>query len=204
MAKQSTAPRGRTGPHLSPDVTDSITQAVLLELAEVGFGQLSMDSVARRAGSGKSTLYRRWPSKQEMIMDAVAQVSVPHVEFSRADSLETVVAEMVMSVEAWLSDDLTRRIVPDLIAEAMRNPSLDDALTNRIGLMRRNIMRDALVDRIATGEVAPDADIDYALDLLAAPLFWRLCGRRQRASEELRANAVQSVLDVLRPRSATS
>lgn len=190
---------GRTGPNLSAEVTDAIIDAVLAELADVGYGQLSMDGVARRARAGKSALYRRWPSKQEMVLDAVARVSLPHVALLRTDDLETVVSLMVQSVESWLTDSLTRKVVPDLIAEALRNQGLGEALTDRIGLMRRNYWREELEARVATGEVDAGADIEYALDLLAAPLFWRLCARREDPSDVLRAQTVQTVLNALRP-----
>ncbi|GAA3156686.1 helix-turn-helix domain-containing protein [Nonomuraea salmonea] len=53
---------------LQPQVTEAITEAVLDELAENGYARLSMEAVAKRAGVGKSALYRRWASKQEMAM----------------------------------------------------------------------------------------------------------------------------------------
>ncbi|SFP68065.1 DNA-binding transcriptional regulator, AcrR family [Actinomadura madurae] len=179
-------------------MTVAITEAVLSELAEVGFGQLSMDGVARRARAGKSALYRRWPSKQEMVLDAVSSVSVPIADVRTSHDLRTVVTLLVESVDNWLSDDMNRRILPDLLAEALRNPDLGEALTTRIGLIRRTHYRRVLEERISTGEVDADADIEYALDLLAGPLFWRVCGRRQSSSPALRENVVQSVLDVLR------
>lgn len=182
---------------MSPDLTGSITEAVLAELAEVGYGQLSMDGVARRAKAGKSALYRRWPSKQEMILDAVTGVSVPAVEVDASQDLRAIVTVIVGSVDDWLSSGLARRILPDLIAEALRNPALDEALTERIGVMRRGYWREVFEERIATGEVDADADIEYALDLLAGPVFWRVCGRRQESSQTLRENVIQSVLDVL-------
>lgn len=110
---------GRTGPNLSVEVTDAIISAVLAELADVGYGQLSMDGVARRARAGKSALYRRWPSKQEMVLDAVARVSLPQVQLLRTHDLETAVSLMVQSVESWLTGSLTRKVVPDLIAESL-------------------------------------------------------------------------------------
>ncbi|MBA4025516.1 MAG: TetR family transcriptional regulator [Gordonia sp.] len=197
MSNRPNPASGRSGSTLSPDLTGSITEAVLAELAEVGYGQLSMDGVARRAKAGKSALYRRWPSKQEMILDAVTGVSVPAVEVDASQDLRAIVTVIVGSVDDWLSSGLARRILPDLIAEALRNPALDEALTERIGVMRRGHWRKVFEERIATGEVDADADIEYALDLLAGPVFWRVCGRRQESSQTLRENVVQSVLDVL-------
>lgn len=184
-------------PNLSPERTDTIIEAVLSELAEVGYGQLSMDGVARRAKAGKSALYRRWPSKQEMILDAMSTISIPSVDVAESQDLRTVVTLMVDAVDGWLTSGANRRILPDLMAEALRNPALDEALTTRIGVMRRGYWRKVLEKRIDTGEVDADADIEYALDLLAAPLFWRICGRRQDSDKVLRDNVIRSILRVL-------
>ncbi|GAA2275383.1 TetR/AcrR family transcriptional regulator [Actinomadura luteofluorescens] len=198
MSNRSSTPASRrSSSNLSPELTASIIEAVLSELAEAGYGQLSMDGVARRAKAGKSALYRRWSSKQEMVLDAVSSVSVPTADVQDSHDLRTVVTLLVESVDNWLSDDMNRRILPDLLAEALRNPSLGEEWTTRIGLMRRTHWREVLEERIKTGEVDADADIEYALDLLGGPLFWRVCGRRQNSSHELRESVVRSVLDVL-------
>jgi AcrR family transcriptional regulator len=62
---KSPAPVRRTtgGPVLQDDVTDAIRAAFFEELAATGYGKLSIDAIARRAGSGKTAIYRRWPSK---------------------------------------------------------------------------------------------------------------------------------------------
>ncbi|MDV3130315.1 TetR/AcrR family transcriptional regulator [Mycobacterium sp. 21AC1] len=185
--------------NLSAELTRTITEAVLSELAEVGYGQLSMDGVARRAKAGKSALYRRWPSKQEMILDAVSGVSVPEIAVDASQDLRTVVTSAVEAVDSWLTSGMNRRIVPDLIAEALRNPALDTALTERIGVMRRRYWREVFEQRIETEEVSAGADIEYALDLLAAPLFWRACGRRRESDKALKQNVIQSIMVVLHP-----
>lgn len=191
------APERSANPNLDTGRTDTIIEAVLSELAEVGYGQLSMDGVARRAKAGKSALYRRWPSKQEMILDAVSTISVPAVDIEGSRDLQTVVTLMVDAVDGWLSSGANRRILPDLVAEALRNPALDEALTTRIGMMRRKYWREVLEKRIATGEVDAAADIEYALDLLAAPLFWRISGRRRDSDQALRDNVIRSILHIL-------
>ncbi len=184
-------------PNLRAERTDSIIEAVLSELAAVGYGQLSMDGVARRAKAGKSALYRRWPSKQEMILDAVSTISIPAVDVNESQDLRAVVALMVDAVEEWLTRGDNRRILADLVAEALRNPELGEALTTRIGMMRRGYWSAVLEARISTGEVNAKADIEYALDLLGAPLFWRICGLRRESDQALRDNVIRSILDTL-------
>lgn len=145
---------------LRSDVTDGIIESVLDELADVGYGRLSMDGVARRAKAGKAALYRRWSSKQEMVLDAVTTISVPALPETSGD-LRTDVAALVRGVDEWISDPRMTRVLPDL-AEAVRNTDLADALTARIGVTRRESGRVVIMAAIDRGEVRPDVDIEYA------------------------------------------
>src|SRR5882724_7901658 len=86
------APRRRTsgGPVLQDDVTEAIESAYFAELADVGYGRLSIDAVAKRAAVGKAAVYRRWRSKLDMTMalvskTAVAAVDVPDTGTLRGD-----------------------------------------------------------------------------------------------------------------------
>jgi hypothetical protein len=88
-------------------------------------------------------------------------------------------------------------VLPDLIAEATRNPDLADALTARIGLVRRESGLEVINAAIARGEVRPDVDVEYALDLIAAPVFWRICGRRLHTTPDFLDRVVDSVLHAL-------
>lgn len=171
--------------------------AVLDELADVGFGRLTMDGVARRARAGKAALYRRWPSKQEMVLDVVAALSVPTAATVPSDDLAADIAALVAGVDAWLSDARMSRILPDLLAEAMRNPDLAAALTDRVGRARRGYGQAVIDAAIARGEVSPDVDSEYVLDLLAAPVFWRICGRRQQTGPAFLDRVADSVLHAM-------
>ncbi|WP_349270243.1 TetR family transcriptional regulator [Mycolicibacterium parafortuitum] len=181
---------------LRSDVTDGIIESVLDELADVGYGRLSMDGVARRAKAGKAALYRRWSSKQEMVLDAVTTISVPALPETSGD-LRTDVAALVRGVDEWISDPRMTRVLPDLLAEAVRNTDLADALTARIGVTRRESGRVVIMAAIDRGEVRPDVDIEYVLDLVAAPVFWRICGRRLPTTPEFLDRVVGTVLNAL-------
>lgn len=184
----------RTTASLRAGVTDGIVEAVLDELAAVGFGRLTMDGVARRARAGKAALYRRWPSKQEMVLEVVTNISVPMAETAPTEDLADDVARLVHGVADWLADARMSRIIPDLIAEAMRNPELAAALTERLGSARRNYGQAVIDAAIARGEVSPDVDSEYVLDLIAAPVFWRTCGRREQTTPAYLDRVVGTVL----------
>ncbi|MCG7578845.1 TetR-like C-terminal domain-containing protein [Mycolicibacterium sp. OfavD-34-C] len=187
----------RTRATLRAGVTDGIVEAVLDELAAVGFGRLTMDGVARRARAGKAALYRRWSSKQEMVLEVVTTISVPMAETAPTEDLADDVARLVHGVADWLADARMSRIIPDLIAEAMRNPELAAALTERLGSARRNYGQVVIDAAITRGEVSPDVDSEYVLDLIAAPVFWRICGRREQVTPAYLDRVVDTVLHAL-------
>jgi AcrR family transcriptional regulator len=176
------APTGAA--RLRTELTDTIAEALLDELAEHGYGRLSMDAVARRAGVGKSALYRRWSSKQDMTIDVVSRLSVPMSEVVDTGSLRGDIRAMLVAVMRWLDHPRIGKILPDLIAETGRHPALADALTTQMGVPRRERGTAMLQRAIARGELPADLDIDLALDLFAAPVFWRLIARRAPVGED--------------------
>jgi AcrR family transcriptional regulator len=177
-------------------VTAAILQAVMAELADNGFRGLTMDAVARRAGVGKSAIYRRWPSKAEMTAEALRTLSVadgpPPDTGSFAGDIEVLLDE----VRTWLSDNRIRRVYPDLLAEAQRDQILAEALMDHVGHPRR-ARAQAVLDRAAgRGELAAGADQDLMLDAMGALVFWRLIALgRPVTDEHLRrlARLVQSM-----------
>jgi AcrR family transcriptional regulator len=184
---------------LKPELTDAIVEAVLDELAEHGYGRLSMDAVARRAGVGKSALYRRWPSKEEMTVDVVSRLSVPMAAVGDTGSLRGDVRAMVEAILDWLAHPRLGRILLDLVAEAKRNEALASALTAHLGDPRRSL-GEAVLDRgLARGEISAELDRELALDLFAAPVFWRTGVRRVAATPGYLDNLTESLLRMLTP-----
>lgn len=155
-------------------VTDALQAAVLAELADHGVRGLTMDAVARRAGVGKSALYRRWPSKIEMVADLMRTLSVTPDPPPDTGSLDGDVLALLEEVHAWLTDPRVGPIYPDLLAEAQRSPTLGAALMEYVGRPRR-ARGHAVLDRAAArGELAADADRELIVDALAALVFWRV------------------------------
>jgi AcrR family transcriptional regulator len=174
----ATSRRSPTGAAVfNPAVTDAITTAAIDELAESGYARLTMDRVARRAGVGKSAIYRRWPSKQDMIVEVLAQLSIPTGPVPDTGSLRGDVRAMLQSVVDWLTDPRIRAVLPDLIAESDRNPVLAAAVAQHVTRPRLTWSRTALDRACDRGELAAD-DIDVVLDLLIAPIFWRVTHAR--------------------------
>ncbi|MER7792452.1 TetR/AcrR family transcriptional regulator [Streptomyces sp. NPDC097640] len=197
------APSGAAA--LRADKTVAIAEAVLDELAEQGYGRLSMEAVAKRAGVGKSALYRRWPSKQHMIIAVVSELSVERLEAPDTGSLRGDVLALLRSVADWLTHPRFSRIFPDLIAEAHRDPALAEALARSVGEPRRARAVVVLDRAVGRGELPPDTDRETALDLLAALVYWHVSVRGVRLEADYLERTTETVLRALsaRPRPVT-
>ncbi|WP_433272336.1 TetR/AcrR family transcriptional regulator [Actinosynnema sp. CS-041913] len=187
---------------LRPRITSSITEAVLDELVEKGYGRLSMEAVAKRAGVGKSALYRRWPAKQDMVIAVLSEFSVPWAEVPDTGSLRGDLLATVRAVRDWLAHPRFATILPDLTAEAARNPALAAAIQATIGEPRRALGAATLRRAVDRGELPTDLDVDLALDLLAAPVYWRLNVRRAPVEPDYLDELVDHVLRALDARPA--
>lgn len=158
---------------MRPAVTEAIADAAIAELVEHGYAKLAMEKVARRAGVGKHALYRRWPSKLDLVTDVLARLSVPDAPTPDTGSLRGDVRAILGAVTQWLTDPRIRAILPSLIAEYDRNPALAEAAATHIGGPRRAWGRAAL-ERARV----PAEQVEMVLDVLAAPVFWRLTHAR--------------------------
>jgi AcrR family transcriptional regulator len=167
LARMTTTPepRRRTsgGPVLQDDVTAAIEGAFFAELAEVGYGRLSIDAVAKRAAVGKAAVYRRWRSKLDMTMALVSKTAVAAIDVPDTGTLLGDIRQYLRNGRDALTHPLARRIVPDLLAEAIRNPELADLLGETV--------RERAVQR---GELPLGTNLEISMDVLAGPLYWRL------------------------------
>jgi AcrR family transcriptional regulator len=159
---------------LQEDVTSAIRAAVFAELAEVGYGRLSMESVARRAKVGKTALYRRWPSKREMVVAIASGLAATAIPFADTGSLPGDVSAFLREAHEALLAPMVCKILPDLFAEGARSSELGDDLLSSVRDPRRARAGDLIRRAINRGELLGEVDIETAVDLLAGPLYWRV------------------------------
>ncbi|GHF16992.1 TetR family transcriptional regulator [Streptomyces morookaense] len=159
---------------LREEVTDAIRTAVFEELAAVGYGRLSIERVARRAGVGKAAVYRRWPSKLPIVLDVVSALAVQGLPTPDTGALRTDVRALLELTSRVMRHPMVAQIIPDLMAEAARNEEIAQAVQAAIRDSQRTIAEAVIRNAVARGELPADADIDLAVDLASGPLYWRL------------------------------
>lgn len=188
---------------LQPGVTVAITEAVLDELVDNGYGRLSMEAVARRAGVGKSALYRRWPSKQDMVLAVLSGLGVPPAAAPDTGSLRGDLRAALTATHHLLAHPRLSKIFADLIAEGMRVPALAAAVHAAMCDPRRDLAAVMVRRAVARGELPADVDSDLALDLLAAAIYWRVVVRATPVDSGYLDRLADHVLRALRATAET-
>jgi AcrR family transcriptional regulator len=157
----------------SAELTEALYRAFFAEWAERGFAAISLERVAARAGAGKAAIYRRFTSHHEFAVAAVTALGLTMAMPEDHGNLEADVLSFLTRLRAVLRHPMIRRILPDLHAEAARSASIR-ALNTQVAKARREQAQIILDRAIARGELDRDVDRDLALDLLPAPLYWRM------------------------------
>ncbi|WP_282027293.1 MULTISPECIES: TetR/AcrR family transcriptional regulator [Alphaproteobacteria] len=168
---------------LQDSVTTAIYRALFEEWAETGYSALHMKNIAARAGVGKAALYRRSKSKFELVTEAVAATATSITPIPDTGSFAGDVTALIRKLAVTLRHPLVRRILPDLHAENARSDELNDLL-ERVTLDRRT-QANVMIDRAIAREELPEAtDRGLILDMLIAPLYWRVIVQRRTATSE--------------------
>jgi AcrR family transcriptional regulator len=132
----------------------ALHDAVLAELDEVGLGRLTMEGVARRAGTPKTTLYRRWARPQELLIDAVAAAYPVEAPSPAGDDLRgDLIAALELLIE-W-SRHPTARAVQAVFAERQRHPELVEALQRVFDAAGRRFTATVLHHYAGLGQIDP-------------------------------------------------
>ena len=192
---------------LRGDITEAIERALVQELAAVGYGRLSIEAVARRAGVAKTAVYRRWNSKLDLVLDVVNSVADSKLPIVDTGSLRGDLEVFLQVVARLLRHPSASQIIPDLLAEAARTPEIGETLEKVLRVHQRHIGEQLLGAARDRGELAGTADPDLVVDLIVGPLYWRLAIARTPVSgTDLRRMAAASAaaLEALCPKPPTS
>ena len=171
----------------------AILDATIALLGEVGFGGLTIDGIAARAGVGKATIYRHWSSKAELAIEAF-RAFIPPIEDPDTGSFPDDVRSVLHQMADGLSNSPLASILPSLVEAAERDAEVE-RLFKDFGTTRRNVFRNVFSRAAARGELRDGLDHDLAIDLLVGPIFTR----RLITRGPLNRKHANAVLDMLLP-----
>jgi len=200
-------PPGRAGgPRLagrprSAEAERAIIEAALDHLEAHGVSALSIEGVAASAGVGKTTIYRRWPNKEALILDALGSIQEPLPQLPGTSVRDDLVA-LVEAVRRKKVDSRAARLLPCLMGEAHRHPNLARQYASTYIEPRREAMREVLRRGVRTGELRPDIDVDVAQAMLVGAVlhFFAVAMDPPGLPTDLPDRVVDAVLAGLAPR----
>ncbi len=151
----------------------AILSTVMELLGNQGICSVSMEGIARMAGVGKQTLYRWWPSKADVVLEALVDraasvIPIPDEGTLQAD-LEAFLLRSAEDIATWSAPHLRC-----LMAEAQRDEGFRERFREQFIFVRRDVMRQLFTRAKARGEISQSVDADLIMDMLYGMLWYRL------------------------------
>lgn len=169
MTRESTHRPGRPR---DAAAEQAILKAVIDLLREHGFEKLTIAEIAATAGVGKPTVYRRWPSKAELVVDAIVRLAPP-IRARRSGDPYTDLRRLVRVTITELINPPLGTTVITLLAAMHTSPQLRPLVQDRLVGPRRGVVKEVIEVGIAAGRLRADTDPELMLDLLLGPLVYR-------------------------------
>jgi AcrR family transcriptional regulator len=171
----------------------AILEAALGLLIEVGYDRMSMDAVAARAHASKATIYRRWPGKRELVVDALRCRAPETLEPQDTGSLRgDLIAALSAAADGFVADDTA--LLAGVLRAMRAAPEIAECARQLIFEGKHAIGR-TIVDRaVARGELGPDADPGVLFEVAPALLFFRALVTGEPVDTEFLEHVADDVL----------
>jgi AcrR family transcriptional regulator len=143
-------------------------------LIEHGYTRLRLEHVAAGAGVGKSTIYRRWRTKDELVLELLMELAAPHIAVEAADETRDELIAVTMNVVRGLTETSFGPVLRALLAQIAINPAVGDPFRATVVQARRDAVAAVIARGIARGDLRSDVDPSIATELLVGPAYFRL------------------------------
>jgi AcrR family transcriptional regulator len=156
-----------------------IQDAAIDLLIEGGFINLTCDAIAKRAATSKATIYRWWPNKVQVVIDAFVDTLTPLLPIYKTDTAEEFVSIHVKQFAKAMSGK-NGRLLSAVIAAAQIVPEVQEAFISHWVKPRREILRKALLRFQRAGDLSDEFEIELILDAMYGPLHYILMVKHNR------------------------
>ncbi|HWS44605.1 MAG TPA: TetR/AcrR family transcriptional regulator [Acidimicrobiia bacterium] len=185
-----TSVRGRPR---STECDRAILDAAITEYAERGLEGMSVDAVAARAGVSKATIYRRYPSKVELVVAAALMLAEATAPKPDTGSLRGDLLTSLRNLRRLLDDPVLGAATRMLVVDALQHGDLARMHTDFVATRRERTF-DAFRRAIERGELRPDVDFEFAADAVVAQLFYQHLVRHESIDDEYLERVVDDFL----------
>ena len=186
----------RTGGR-SARVREAVLSAVLDELNVNGYAGLSVEAVAARAGVNKTTIYRRWPTLDDLLVDALMTWSEDAIPGPDTGSVETDLLALGRTLADQLNGGVGRQIAAVVLTAGLRSPQLREA-TRRYFDQQAARAAPSVAQAIDRGELPANTDANALLTTFRAPLFYRMVTTGDAIDDDLIAQSTRVTLAAAR------
>jgi len=167
------APKGRAPHRRDENARIAVLHAADDLLVERGFGGVTIEGIAARAGVAKQTIYRWWPSKVDILLDTLIEDASRQLAIPDTGSAVESARRYLRSLARFLNENPAGKVLLALIGQAQHDHAMAATFHRRYLDPQRRAEREMLQRGIASGELAADLDVDAALDALLGPILYR-------------------------------
>jgi AcrR family transcriptional regulator len=178
----------------------AILEATRELLAEGGVRHLTVEKVAARSGVAKTTIYRRWRSKDELALAVLLKMVEQIVEVPDLGDIRAELVGFVDGAVKILGATLMGRVMRGLASDLATDPELGRSFREQIVAFRVSEVRRVLERAIERGELRPDIDVDLVHEMLFGPVYYRLLLSGGDLDARLGERIVDTVLPAIRSR----
>ena len=194
----STTSRGVGRPRNEP-LRQAILDAAIGLVERDGFNAVTVEAIAARAQTSKTTIYRWWPGKAAVVMDAFLLAAQPTIQPARTGSLREELTNQMKALARFLQRTDAGRTITGLIAEAQSDPELASAIRERWLAPRRAAAAAEFHRAGQRGELRLDQDDEVLIDTLYGALYFRLMFGHAPIDDAFIANVITTILDGATP-----
>jgi AcrR family transcriptional regulator len=177
---------------------DRILGAALDLLGESGVSGFTIDEVANRSGVAKTTIYRHWPSREELVLEAASRISAA-VEVPDTGSVRGDLTALLDNLGGLLTTARWASVVPSIVDVAERDPEFA-AVHGTIQRGHAAPLREVLVRAVGRGELPASIDPAHLISALIGPLYYRRWFSRELIDQQFVRQLVGDVIGGLLPR----
>jgi AcrR family transcriptional regulator len=176
-------------------IDDDVVRCVFELVDEVGPGGITVEAIAERAGVSKSTIYRRWASKEDLLVDAVAGL-VGGLDIPEGEGIREVLLHAMGRLKSYMSKTTAGIVLPWMIGEVARGSDIGCRYAEAVIIPGREALARHISDAIDSGELRSDLDVEMAVDMLLGPIIvTKLLGGYRTPSEGWAEDLIDALLD---------
>jgi AcrR family transcriptional regulator len=182
----------------SEDARRAVLDAALRLCERDGYQQLTIKAIATQAGVGRQTVYRWWPDKAEILMEALVELADSLGLREMIDSGDTLSdVRALLSITYSLTQSITGQAIVGLMSDAQADPGLSAKLQGHVIGPRRDALREILRRGVNRGEISPAVSLDLVVDFAFGTMWYRLLSRHAPVNDELADEVTDAIARLL-------